>query len=41
MHLLYEKGIYDFTENMSSITDNHQNYERCEYKVKLVINNNR
>ena len=29
-HLLNEKGIDDSTENLSGITNGHQNYEKCE-----------
>ena len=35
--LLNGKGTDDSTENMSGITDDHQNYENCECKVKIVI----
>ena len=32
-HLLHRKGINDSTENISGITDGHQNYKKCECKV--------
>ena len=31
------KGIDESTENMSGITDDHQNYEKCECRVTIVI----
>ena len=31
--LLHRKGINDSTENISGITDGHQNNEKCECKV--------
>ena len=37
MQLLDGKGIDDSTKNLSGITDGHQNYERCECKVRIVI----
>ena len=37
MHLLNRKGIDDSTENMSGITDDHQNYEKCQCKLRIVI----
>ena len=30
MHQLNEKGYDDSPEDMSGITDGHQNYEKCE-----------
>ena len=36
-HLLNLKKIDNSTENMSGITDGHQNYERCDCNVKIVI----
>ena len=36
-HLLNLKKIDNSTENMSGITDGHQNYEKCDYKVRIVI----
>ena len=35
--LLIAKGIDDSAENMSGITDGHQNYEKCQCKVIVVI----
>ena len=37
MHLLNAKGIDDSMENMSGIINGHQNYERCDCKVRIVI----
>ena len=31
------KEIYDSKENMSGINDEHQNYEMCECKFRIVI----
>ena len=36
-HLLNLKKIDNSTENMSGITNGHQNYERCDCNVKIVI----
>ena len=36
-HLLNLKKIDNSTENMSGITDGHQNYEKCDCKVRIVI----
>ena len=36
-HLLNGKEIDDSRENMFGITDGHQNYEKCECKVRIVI----
>ena len=33
-HLLIRKGLDGSTENISGITDGHQNYKKCECKVK-------
>ena len=35
--LLNGKGIDNSTENLSVITDGHQNYEGCECKVTIVV----
>ena len=37
MHLLNLKRIDNSTENMSGIIDSHQNYEKCDCKVRIVI----
>ena len=37
MLLLNWKGIDDYTENMSGITDGYQNHEKCECKARIVI----
>ena len=37
MHLLNSKGTDNSTENMFGITDGHQSYEECDYKVRIVI----
>ena len=36
--LLNLKGIDNYTKNISGITDGHQNYEKCECKVRIVVN---
>ena len=36
-HLLNLKRIDNFTENISGITDDHQNYEKCDCKIRIVI----
>ena len=36
-HLLNMKEIDDSKENMSGINDEHQNYEMCECKFRIVI----
>ena len=36
-HLLNGKGIDNFKENLSGITDGHQNYEENDCQVKIVI----
>ena len=36
-HLLNLKRIENSEENMSGITDGHQNYEKCDYKVRIMI----
>ena len=36
-HLLNLKRTDNFTENISDITDGHQNYEKCDCKVRIVI----
>ena len=35
-HQLNGKGIDDSTENMSGITDGHQNYEKCECSDRCI-----
>ena len=35
-HQLNRKGIDDTTENISGITDGHQNYEKCECRDRCV-----
>ena len=35
-HLLNLKTIDNLTENMSGITDGHQNYKKCDFKVRIV-----
>ena len=37
MHLLNGKEINDSMENLSGITNGHQNYEDCWCEVKTVI----
>ena len=37
MHLLNGKGNGNFTKNLSGITYGHQDYEECEFEVKIVI----
>ena len=36
-HLSNMKRIDNSTENISGIADDHQNYEKCDCKVKIVI----
>ena len=35
--LLNGKEMDDSAENMSGITDGHQNYEKCECKVRIAV----
>ena len=37
MHLLNGKGIDNFMENLSGITDGYQNYEENDCQVEIVI----
>ena len=37
MHLLNLKRTDKSTENMSGITDGHQNYEKFDCKVRIVV----
>ena len=36
MHLLNGKEMNDSTKNMSSITDDHQNYEKCKCSDRCI-----
>ena len=37
MHVLNLKRIDNSTENMSGITEGHQDYEKCDCKVRIVM----
>ena len=41
MHQLNGKGVDDSVENMSDITDSHQNYKKCEFSDECIKKENR